>query len=241
MSHKILTTKPATRKFITSLKRDILYFLSLTNGLTNVTIRIYYTDSTDRTETVDISAFLESYAFQVPLDWAVINGYEPAKTIQYFEVYIDESIDKITYVPEDPISASNTQKYFFYLNSLGGFDSLVCQGDHQEGIEAEEIVGQRDFPIQHGYITPEYEVRNQLSRSIFTANTGNKPKAEIAALMDMIHKNVIYEVVNVEDCSFLIPCRIITKASSLPTEWQNLKNLTFQYRYNYDNRSFNRR
>ncbi len=239
-THRFLTTKPLKREYPESLPVDLLHFQRLDSEVTELKVKVTYTDDTSTTQTTDISEYQLGVTYLTPVRLSSLQTLDPLKTIRKIEVWVEED-PVITVLEYIIVSDKSSRNYiFYYKNSMGGLDYLVCEGDEQNIFESEEVVHRKNLHVGYSYSEAEFEVNNQISRDIYEVFTGNKPKKEILALKDMIHHNVVHKIVVKDGVNIPVPVRLITKSSSLPSEWSNIKNLSFQYRYNYDNRTLNR-
>ncbi len=239
-THRFLTTKPLKREYQEILPVDLLHFQRLDSEVTELKIKLTYTDNTSSTQITDISEYQLGVTYLTPIRLSTLKTINPGKTIKKIEVWVEEDpiITTLEYIIVS--DKSDNSSVFYYKNSMGGLDYLVCEGNEQNIFEAEEVVHRKNLHVGYSYNEAEFEVNNQVSRDIYEVSTGNKPKKEILSLKDMIHHNVVHKIVVKDGVKIPVPVRLITKSSSLPSEWSNLKNLSFQYRYNYDNRAINR-
>lgn len=242
-SYLFLTTKPMVRMLDTR-QLEWLYILPLVDmDPATLNVLITYTDTSTATANIDLTE-LRAYEVKmvdVSFGTRAWQNVTAAKTIKKIEVWIeivDETGDRITYVPWTP--GTDNFKQILYMNSLGGMDSFTCIGDGQGAYEFTGEVAVRQ--VDNYYMTEagqEHAV-NRRVRQTFTVQSGYKPKLEVKAMADMLLVNRMSVVEYWTGEAKLVPILVNMQGMSLPNDLANLNSFDFQYRYAWTDRALDR-
>ena len=240
------TWQPRT-KHVTATEPHFLYFLTdhQLTGANRFHLRaeVYYTDGTTDTATLmsgDVQAQWETYYYRVSFNDEGLDALQPTKIPYKYTVYIDETLAAITtevctFWLDD---ITRQDRFFFYENSLQGWETLRCNGDHS----AVQTVAKTEAAntVQAGYSATDAVVKQktQSYADQFTVFTGFKTKAEAIHLREFMASENYYEVVN----GALIP--VVVDAGSFELEYDRTGEysygLKFRYRHAFINKGYSK-
>lgn len=181
-----LTTKPM-RRVMTKNQQEYLFLLPLT-AITDAefVIKINYTNETSELVPVALGnlAQYDGKIIRISYTETYYETINPSLIIKSLEFYLNEnSTERIIYDIYEPITDNPIE--LFYANSLGGFDSLICEGATTDKvIYTRELVNRytsKDFELAQGdtYNTDSTAVRR------LEISSGYKEKKDILALRDL--------------------------------------------------------
>lgn len=238
----MLTTKPLIRQF--SMEHpEWIYILPMADvAAADLTSTITYTDATTDTLVISLGALTKYAATKVNIGEPVqeYSQVDTKKTISHITLKVNNDDDELTLYPYYPSQISDQVRAFYYRNSYGGFDSLICIGDQADGFEATGQLAQ--LPITSGYVvttSPEYVSVNQEGLRSGSMFTGYKTNAEINALKDMQLVNDVHELKTIDSQDVLLPI-ILQGGIQYPSARNKLKGIQFNYRYAWDDRALER-
>lgn len=185
-TYLFLTTRQLSRK-MHWMQNEYMYILPLQNITSaQLTVLITYTDATTHSEPIALGnlAQYEGIIMRLADDYLDLNSYNPTKTIQHIELYINaSSTERIKYQMYEPYT--DNQVTLYYANSLGGFDSLICEGATMDKVMyTKQLVNKLStaaFSLPDGdmlYNDPVITRKLELS-------SGYKSKADVMALRDL--------------------------------------------------------
>jgi len=241
---QFLTWVP-TVKSVTPVQEEYLsFFVYDTNQATlKMRVKCYYDDAATSTyvaftEFNCVKGFL--YQFPVGPTHAGVLAHDVTKTLVKYEVTLLNFIDT-------PISETRTYvltaalpftRYFLYLNSVGGFDTLLCTGRGSTEAKVEKTVVQKHLPMDYNALDGELEVNDSVFQKVSDYSTGflkgSYGKEYQRALLDFMNSRRVYEVTTGQR----VPV-IVEKATMRYTEDEsNEYYLRFSLQEAYINHSF---
>lgn len=191
----LLTTRPYSRLQISRKQRA---FLSFIREITIVNLSfdwtVHYTDGNTKTITVNVGTVPAFQVVHIPYGFNV-NDYE-------------EAGKKISHITTDLFGYSVRVEVFdtslfrqaeevHWYNSLGGLDSLIATGVHEQ----EDILSREEFRhhVAYDYQMPEVQFENYdlEARTGGVIRSGYKDKAEYQVLLDLMRsQHVVLRVRN---------------------------------------------
>lgn len=240
--YAFLSTKPINRYM--SLDHPEWLYIWPTQDIdaAELTTVLYYnSDELNTTRTISLGDLKTGKAIWVDISHDTRNysasGEDPVK----IEMYITDPIyDKLTYHCHSPIG-DNTRA-IYYFNSLGGLDSLVVTTAQQESYEFNGVEQKKPmetgFTLAQDYMSRITQTRGNLLQQV---HTGHKPSGEITALRDLFLIKRAYEYRLLEpNYPFLVPIIPQVDSISFPSTRENLKQLSFSYKYATEQRAYDR-
>jgi len=236
-----------TERTVLPDQKDFLFFLNHTGGQVNqmdLHAKVYFTDGSDSGDystsvaTSDIG--YEGCVFCFPAGYTQLGiaTAAPAKTVSYYELWIEDHSDGSEISARYKFNVDHTYhrnaRHYIYANSMGGMDSLMAIGiaDKEYSIEMEEALK----------LTPYWYTARQGTRKNFMiretqtikARTGYLDEDEMEFLREFLLSEKKYEIINAHLQEILVNAK--TKVSY--GENDNLRALAFEYNYNFTNRVF---
>jgi len=187
----------------------------------------------------------ECQAFNLSFATHDYDAVTPAKTIRSMiirmesEDFEDQSAqDYIKCYPYTP--KGDTIRALYYHNSYAGIDSVICTGDQQESIETTGYGTIK--PLDLGYQLGSAQIRHvdPYFSKIQQVHTGSKPAWEIFALHDLLTLKAAYEYRTISGVDILVPIIPEGNGIAFPAERNNVKQLSFSYRYAWEGRAIDR-
>ncbi len=245
--YQFLTTKPNSRR-LSKVDKEWLYILPIADMTSaNLYYKMYFDDGTNITDSISLGDLREYEVKIVDISYLLVdydsNITSPAMYIEKIEVYVgtastEDSGDKLTYVPYTPKGERMT---FYYANSYGGIDSLICTGDTSETIESDQQTAR--FELAHDADINEvtqYTDVNAKARRRFNINTSHMPDLEAKALRDLAIKKPIRIYKEINTTPVLLPCRLEPNRMGLPGSFTQLNTNSFTISYAFDDYAFDR-
>jgi hypothetical protein len=232
-NYHFLTSKPLTRN-IFEIQKEWLYILPLVDITAAVLdIVITYTDATTQDADVALGDLTKGEVNVVDIGFPAqdYNSHQ-AKTIESIAIKIDSDAEKIILKPVD-LSTDNI-RHLFYMNSLGGIDSLICIGDQQDNLETSRLISQKELSIDAPLDESEFIVSSIKARAPFNVYTGIKPDKEIRAAKDLFLVNEIFEQIENDGTFAMVPIIVDQKSVKFPSKNNNLKAIQFTARPAWD-------
>lgn len=229
--NKFLTNMPRKVRVTTTQQNFLFYFVPVANAL-QLKAKIYYTDSTSRTETI-LTAAIGTYDEKVailPTGYTQlgIGGFDASKIVKKYEVWVafDSSpqlSEVVTYELDHRYYANN--RYLLFQNRKGGFDSVWLSGlgEMASELEAEDVdkVLPFDYPkTEHGHL-----FYNRMERDGWKVNTGHKTRAEVRWLKELMNSSYIYLV----EAARFLPVEIPPDSVAYPPDDANRQQLSFTF------------
>lgn len=183
---KFLTNTPAIKK-ISANCPERLYYYNETTRTVNLQSKKYFASGSTLIETVGSTSLLAGQVYEIDADIlgaAVPEAGEVVKYDLWLALPDGTAISETKTFVIDYRYYRNTD-YFFFLNSLGGYDLLRCTGRRTR----EQLVEREEFEDENRNRRQYYNVMEET----FTANTGSI-SADMEAWLDdfMLSKDVYW-------------------------------------------------
>lgn len=245
--YTFLTTKPLTRRMSTA-HPELLYVLPhqaiSSHDLAAV---CHYTDGT--TSPLVIKAGLSLNAsevkrYRIGYDAVDYDAVQPTKTLKKIVISIaDESTgvalgESLTYYPYTP--QGDYVQAIYYHNSLGGVDSLICEGDQQVSRQFGGYMTAIPLDAVYDGQAHQYKWVDPTFSTTKGMNTGAMPRGEVEALHDFFSLKRAWEYKVKNGGVILNPIIPEQPEVSFPSSRTNMKKLSFGYRYAFDQRAIDR-
>lgn len=183
-AYLFLTTRSLIRRLHPQEKIH-LQVLQLATGTPTVRIKALFTDGTDQTDTLGLSAGTALVPFAVNITLPTYT--KTAHTIEIDLTGLSGTAEKLTYQ-----LISRPAPYFrqlFYANSLGGLDHLALTGKFEEiTTPSGEIFEAQEFPAANGQLGNS-RAFNQRATDSLILRTGYMSEAEKRSLRDLTLRN----------------------------------------------------
>lgn len=230
-AYLFLTTRSLSRRLHPQEKIH-LQILPVVSGTPTIRIKATFTDGTNQTDTVTLSAATALVPFAVNVTLPTYS--KTAKTIEIDITGLTGTAEKLTYT-----LISNPTPFFrqlFYANSLGGLDHLGLSGKNEEiNTPTGELFEAQEYPSANGQRGNSRSF-NQRATDSLTLRTGYLSEAEARSLRDLMLRN---EAWMVEGSSFRKI--IISNATwTVHADDQYLHALEFTARYAWDEIAYSR-
>lgn len=187
----------------------------------------------------------ESKLFNIGYDQYDYAAFNAAKTIKSIKIRIesgdfaDQSAqDFVEYYPKK--FSSDTVTALYYVNSLAGYDTLICTGDSTESSEYEGIITARPIESVYDTAAAQYKYEDARNRKSFATSTGFKSRGEIEALQDFFNIKKAVEYRDINGLIQRIPIIPVGEGTALPSKNSNLKQLQINYRYAFEDKVIDR-
>lgn len=232
-----LTWQPV-RKIINKLQTEKLYFLIYDNWAEiRLKIHVHYNDETpDFLTTKDTVSNPEQYqVYEMCLSNNILQlpGWDE-DIIEMIEIHIsdqaDERISEFRYYTYDYGYHENSREFFF-LNSLGGWDTVRTTGQAINELEYERT--NINKVLNYDFTEKDRQI-SQLKPSetkIFKVNTGWKSEDDVDWLRDLLLSTETYQIIYGK----LVPINIISKKIFQKRDNSKLFFLEFEYQRAFTN------
>lgn len=218
LTNKFLTNSPAIKK-ISANCPERLYFYNETARTVNLQSKKYFTSGSTITETVGSAGLLSGQVYEINAD--ILGSAVPdAGTVVKYDLWLatpdGTSISETKTYLLDYRYYRNTD-YFYFLNSLGGYDLLRCTGRR----ENTQVIERQEFEDEDRNRRQYYNVLEET----YTANTGSISREMEAWLNDFMLSRDVYWIRDGE----AVPVIITSKKKTPTQDDQRRFNLSFDY------------
>lgn len=251
--YSFLTTKPQKR-LLSRLHPEWLYVLPIESITTPKLVAVIaHRDNSATSYTLIDTGDLVLRAGEVKcLDVSYArwdyDAVEPTKIIRSIAIRIESpdfedqgAQDYIQYVPY-PAAAGfgDFSRALYYHNSMGGLDSVICSGDHQDTLSLDGYMTVQPLEAVWDQATAQYRYADPTFLTYADVNVPVRPTREVFALKDLfIHKRA-YEYQQGEDWQALVPIVVQGEELQLPAYRDNLKRLSLRYQYGFIEKAIDR-
>lgn len=246
---KFLTNRSLTKKIFRN-QQEFLYYLHTDAyfgaGISmSLKVKMYWTDGSTPLEITLFNPVIEVAKISIiPTGFTQLNlaSHEVAngKIISKYEVYLHSttpSAGNVTsiYTYEVEQAVCNTDsRYFLFLNSLGGMDTLYCRviDEYQVAIES----AQAERFLQDGYSVTDgqfFEFEKKATRK-FKCQTGLVTKAERVYMREFFLSTKVLEIASNQ----YLPVRITNSSIQLHKGEADLQSITFDYEYAFEDHAY---
>jgi len=226
----ILSTAPIAPRILNTAQHCPVYFLPRDGGSQTIKITVNYINDT-KTQTI-INATAKKYEpFALNFGFEARN-YSNATNIQ--DIEIDFNDEKINIIPHKAELCIEYRE-FMYLNSLGGLDSFLAEGEFINEVDISQDVFLRFVPNDYN----ETQMRavdnyNSNYNMIFTINSGYIPLAQRKSLIDFLISEKRWVLENGK----MIPITLISPKMPKDSNQEFLKSVVFSYKYAFDQKNY---
>lgn len=197
---QFLTQQPA-EKIINFDQPEKLFYLVWKDDTTSIKlkVKIYYTDGTDTTITKATQAVSQYQVWEcvVSPDKMELDLVTPAKTIDYYEIWIDDQDDdRVSKIQKYTIDREyyEHQRYLIFRNSFGEFDITRFTGIKTDNLEHAREVD--SYNPGDGW-DQRFKAENITEQQSFAINTGwMLNKETLDWLRDLLISPEVYEIIN---------------------------------------------
>jgi hypothetical protein len=236
-----LTWQPKDKK-VSINQMEKLFFLCQTE-MTRLSYRMdfYYLDGTS-----DLSVAFS--AIDLPPDKGVVeltvspniikeSSSKPTQ-IDYYKVWIEYQSIRISEIRTYHIDYAYAEnpRYFLFLNSLGGYDTLRTTGDQEDTLEYDRISISKILPADFTEMNHESATGSINESMVYKANTGWRTREEISWLRDFFLSRQVF-LLNVNK---LVPVVVTTTQARHRMDKEDLYFLEFEYRRSYTSEFYSR-
>jgi hypothetical protein len=229
-----LTWQPKT-KIVDRYQIEKLYFL-VQSSIPSLVLKIKTYSISGTVSTATLSTLIDPivksvYEIILTPNAMQIAGYDDG-TLKKFDAWLedgsDNRISEIRTYAMDTLIHENV-RYFLFLNSLGGFDTLRITGDQEDSLEysrtsIKKILGDAFTEKDH-----QTTASNILERKRYSANTGWKTKEDIAWIRDFFLSKQVYLI----NTGKLVPVEITTTEALQRKDRSEMYSIQFDYQRAY--------
>jgi hypothetical protein len=173
VTKQFLTWAPL-RKRVTQTQPELLHFYVYTDTITelNLIVKLYFTDGTDSTHTIDTETGIEEeQVWRLPAGFTQLglSTLASGKTVKKYELWLTNQSDAIisevrTYAMEYVEATEN--RFWLFTNSLGMFEILRTEGKTTESHELTRETSSNYLP--NGYALDMGEIQSRVLGSMET-------------------------------------------------------------------------
>jgi hypothetical protein len=239
VTKQFLTWAPL-RKRVTQTQPELLHFYIYTDTITelNLIVKLYFTDGTDSTHTIDTETGIEEeQVWRLPAGFTQLglSALASGKTVKKYELWLTNQSDTIisevrTYAMEYVEATEN--RFWLFTNSLGMFEILRTEGKTTESHELTRETSSNYLP--NGYALAMGEIQSRVLGSMETLDVSTgylDSKTEALWAKEIL----LSERVFLLTADSRIPYRITTRAYT-PYQDKNFRwFLRFQAMLAYNN------
>jgi hypothetical protein len=239
VTKQFLTWAPL-RKRVTQTQPELLHFYVYTDTITelNLIVKLYFTDGTDSTHTIDTETGIEEeQVWRLPAGFTQLglSTLAAGKTVKKYELWLTNQSDAIisevrTYAMEYVEATEN--RFWLFTNSLGMFEILRTEGKTTESHELTRETSSNYLP--NGYALAMGEIQSRVLGSMETLDVSTgylDSKTEALWAKEIL----LSERVFLLTADSRIPYRITTRAYT-PYQDKNFRwFLRFQAMLAYNN------
>jgi hypothetical protein len=230
-AYLFLTTRSLTRRLHPQEKIH-LQVLPAVSGTPTVRIKAIFTDGTNQTDTVTLSAASALVPFAVNITLPTYS--KTARTIEIDITGLTGTAEKLTY----QLIAKPTPffRQIFYANSLGGLDHICLTGKAEEiNTPTGELFEAQEYPSANGQIG-NTQAFNQRATDSLTLRTGYLSEAEARSLRDLTLRNEAW----ILEGTSLRKILITNGSWTVKADDQYLQALQLSVRYAWDELAYSR-
>jgi len=242
---QFLTNQPA-EKWIRERQPEKLFFCVYDNQTSSVLYKtkVYYTDGTNTTTTIATTPANQGSVleFIITPNKTGLPALDPAKTIQKFEVWLENQTGLIisetrTYYIETVPELYD--RYFLFLNSLGGYDTLRTLGLGQKSISINKQGVVKDLDPEGTDLKDrsKKDIVLQLNKG-YKVNTGYHKGRDAKKIQDYMTDFLLSEDVYVIWQNTIIPVVINTNKTPIYKDDNFLYELEFDFEIAFAGRCY---
>lgn len=245
---KFLTNRPLTKKVLRD-QQEFLYYLHTDthfgDGISmSIKATLYWTDGSTPTVVTKFTPTISlGNMYLIPAGFGQLNlaadEASAGKTIAKYEVYLystTPSAGNVTnvYTYEVDQVVCTDSRYFLFLNSLGGMDTIHCRVVEEYQVAVETTRVERSIP--DGYAVSDgqfFELDKKVTRK-FKVTTGLLSKAERLYLRELFLSSKVLEITD----SQYLPVILNNNSVQLHKGPADMQSITFDYEYAFDDNAY---
>ena len=240
--YQFLSTKPKIRR-LSMDDPEYLFFCALQEIQgARLFVRSYFSNTTTHVQSLDLGTLHQGITKCIDVGFSSMGylGNVPVGSfITKIDMYIgmdetDESGDKITYIPYIP--DTDHKLLVYYVNSAGGLDSLVCEGDRRTTMDSDHTIAKRAVSKE----AAQFVITNSKGQRKYDVNTGAMPNRSVRALMDMAIKKPISILQEINCIPTFSPVLLVDNSMRMPSDMSNEQSLSFTLQDAYENTAIDR-
>jgi len=175
----------------------------------------------------------------------VLGQYSDPTIVDYYEVWLEYQSERISEIRTYHIDYNTYEnvRYFLFLNSLGGFDTLRIKGDQEDSLEYDRISIQNLLPADFMDRNHEQATNHVLESNVYKANTGWITYGELVWMSDFFLSKQVFQMRMtplVPKVGKLVPIVVISSEVHHRTDKVELYSIEFQYRKSYSSEFYSR-
>ncbi|MFY7788928.1 MAG: hypothetical protein ACOVQA_13760, partial [Thermoflexibacteraceae bacterium] len=221
-------TRKAKELTISIRQKEWITILPPQNGTITLNFSVQFETSTETfTKTLTGTKFQPVHydiSFQAQ-NYQALNTGEQVQSITIS--YLGES--RTYYVAQDYYLPSVVELY--YLNSLGGWDSLLCYGQHTQSIDIQKQEYQKMQLFDYQNIDSTFDVYNLNQRTGGKLYSGHLSKVQFEQYLDVFKAKKVFARLNK---TVFIPINLSNKKHELKNSLEYLKGLELDYEVAYN-------
>jgi hypothetical protein len=158
--------------------------------------------------------------------------------INYYQVWLEYQAARISEIRTyymDYTTCENP-RYFLFLNSLGGYDTLRTTGNQEDTLEYDRVSISKILSIDFTETNHETATGFVSESMFYKANTGWRTREEVSWLRDFFLSKQVF-LLNVNK---LVPVVVTTTQARHRIDKENLYFLEFEYRRSYTSQYYSR-
>lgn len=244
---KFLTWQPAVKK-VHRLQEEYLYYyvFDATNVTTlNLFVKIYYDDEANTEATIMLGSagapatpVVQQEIFCFPVGYVhggiQAKGPNPELAVKKYDVWLEDdlggAVSEIrTYIVD--ATPAPYARYFLFLNSLGGMDTLRTVGKTSKSFESESDTHEQILETGYSLETGQYKRSFAMFYNAQEVSTGHITKKQADYLQDLLISGVVYEITSGKR----VPVIIDTKSFRIFEDGEFRYFLRFKFRSAYNN------
>ena len=235
---KFLTHLPA-RSDLSDVQPQLLDYVAQGAATLQGRVQIFFENDTDITVTLDTIAAAQGDRIRWGVGWRKAGIHQQGTPVARYQFYVHDGTNEVserkTFIPQ-PDSSSN-ERYYFFQNSLGGYDVLRTAGRLSASMSVSSVQLRRLRDPWATSLDPDTIDRATTHRETCTQAVGYLNRAELDWLRDLRRSERAYRLgdryPNFKGTGELCPIRIERGETSLYEDDQ-LNEYSFQYTEAYD-------
>jgi hypothetical protein len=236
-----LTWQPK-EKWVSINQVEKLFFLCQTE-MTRLSYRVsyFYLDGTSQLSQAFSAIDLppDKGVVELTVSPGIIDGAATKPDqIDFYQVWIEYQSERISEIRTYHIDYGfyENPRYFLFLNSLGGYDTLRTTGDQEDTLEYDRVSISKILSADFTEMDHENATGYVSESLVYKANTGWRTREEISWLRDFFLSRQVF-LLNVNK---LVPVVVTTTQARHRVDKEELYYLEFEYRRSYVSEYYSR-
>jgi len=223
-------------------QQHYLYFHNYTGAdIAQVDLYVYrkFTDGTDDEGIIVSKSNFNKrniFCFPAGVSELGLEALNPTKTIEYYIVTLKNGVlvisEEITFVVDHKYRRNT--RHFLYTNSLGGVDSFRAYGEADYEYSVEKNMFMKNVPYDYQPHDGQYAEQAFTEKEEITVASGFKTATELDRFREVLLSEIVYEDIN----DRFLRVSIDKKSVVSWKDNDNLYNIKFKYKYNFDRRVY---